>query len=110
SLAIVRGLKNPAKLPDKTKRMAWSIEGRALFMLSDLRGALECLRKDARSSEELVRLCLLRWLGTLEDVPFVNLAETDPLEEVQSTWRLLSLICVRLGETEETLQWTSNVN
>jgi hypothetical protein len=110
SLAIVRGLKNPAKLPDKTKRMAWSIEGRALFMLSDLRGALECLRKDARSSEELVRLCLLRWLGTLEDVPFVNLAETDPLEEAQSTWRLLSLICARLGETEETLEWTSKIN
>ena len=110
SLAVVRGLKNLAKLPDKTKRMAWSIEGRALFMLGDLRGALECLRKDARSSEELVRLCLLRWLGTIEDIPFVNLAEIDPLEDVQGTWRLLSLICAKLGETEETLEWTSNIN
>jgi hypothetical protein len=110
SLAIIRRLKNVSSLSDKMKRMAWSIEGRALFMLGDLRGALECLRKDARSSEELVRLCLLRWLGTIEDIPFVDLADIDPLEDIQGTWRLLALISAKLDEIEETLHWTSNIN
>jgi hypothetical protein len=110
SLAIVRELKNAGSLSDEMKRMAWSIEGRTLFMLGDLHGALECLTRDACSSEELVKLCLSRWLGVIEEIPVVNLAEGDPLEEVQATWRLLSLICAKLGKTEETLQWTSNIN
>lgn len=110
SLTVVRELKNLGSLSDKMKRMAWSIEGRALFMLGDLRGALQCLRKNAHSSEKLVQLCLLRWLGTIEDIPFVNLADIDHLEDIQATWRLLSLICAKLGEIDETLEWTSNVN
>lgn len=110
SLTVVRELRDLGSLSDKMKRTAWHIEGRALFVLGDLRGALECLRKDAHSSEELVQLCLLRWFGTIEDIPFVNLADIDPLEEIQATWRLLSLICAKLGEIDETLQWTSNVN
>lgn len=110
ALTVVRGLENAASLSDRMKRRAWSIKGRALFLLGDLRGALECLRKDAHSSEELVNLCLLRWLGKIEDIPFVNLADIDPLEEIQATWRLLALICAKLGELDETVEWTSNVN